>query len=126
MVNSWMRIAMLALSYTFNINYTEVLDEQSFLVLNRYHELKEKGVAKAEQHWQPTDYRWHQYWLKNPIKAYITANKNGEQWFSIIDCRFTANFNVEQEDKQQLHEAVKELVDLLWAQYVQRSTKNQI
>ncbi|WP_428470458.1 hypothetical protein [Photobacterium angustum] len=41
---------MLALSYTFNINYTEVLDEQSFLVLNRYHELKEKGVAKAEQH----------------------------------------------------------------------------
>ncbi|PSU99822.1 DEAD/DEAH box helicase [Photobacterium leiognathi subsp. mandapamensis] len=105
---------------------TEVLAEQSLLVLNRYPELKEKDVAKAEQHCQPTDYRWHQYWLKNPIKAYTTANKNDEQWFSIIDGRFTANFNVEQEDKQQLHEAVKELVDLRLAQYVQRSTKDQI
>ncbi|WP_318452042.1 DEAD/DEAH box helicase family protein [Photobacterium leiognathi] len=105
---------------------TEVLAEQSLLVLNRYPELKEKDVAKTEQHCQPTDYRWHQYWLKNPIKAYTTANKNGEQWFSIIDGRFTANFNVEQEDKQQLHEAVKELVDLRLAQYVQRSTKDQI
>ncbi|WP_305816713.1 DEAD/DEAH box helicase family protein [Photobacterium leiognathi] len=105
---------------------TEVLAEQSLLVLNRYPELKEKDVAKAEQHCQPTDYRWHQYWLKNPIKAYTTANKNGEQWFSIIDGRFTANFNVEQEDKQQLHEAVKELVDLRLAQYVHRSTKEQI
>ncbi|WP_318412592.1 DEAD/DEAH box helicase family protein [Photobacterium leiognathi] len=105
---------------------TEVLAEQSLLVLNRYPELKENDVAKAEQHCQPTDYRWHQYWLKNPIKAYTTANKNGEQWFSIIDGRFTANFNVEQEDKQQLHEAVKELVDLRLAQYVQRSTKVQI
>ncbi|KJF88610.1 DEAD/DEAH box helicase [Photobacterium leiognathi] len=105
---------------------TEVLAEQSLLVLNRYPELKEKDVAKAEQHCQPTDYRWHQYWLKNPIKAYTTANKNGEQWFSIIDGRFTANFNVEQEDKQQLHEAVKELVNLRLAQYVQRCTKAQI
>ncbi|WP_256384631.1 DEAD/DEAH box helicase family protein [Photobacterium toruni] len=105
---------------------TEVLAEQSLLVLNRYPELKAKDVAKTEQQCMPTDLQWHQYWLKNPIKAYTTVNKNGEQWFSIANNKFAANFNVGQEDKQQLHEAVKELVDLRLAQYVQRNTKNQI
>lgn len=105
---------------------TEILAEQSLLVLNRYPELKAKDVAKAEQQCKPTDSRWHQYWLKNPIKAYTTANKNGEQWFSIINDRFIANFIVDQDDKPQLHNAVKELVDLRLAQYVQRASKNSI
>ncbi|HIF9512859.1 DEAD/DEAH box helicase family protein [Photobacterium damselae] len=97
---------------------TEQLASQSLLVLNRYPELKQRDVAKAEQHCQPNDEKWHKYWLKNPIRAYTTANQDGQRWFSLEDGRFKANFVVNASDREMLHQAVKELVDLRLAEYV--------
>lgn len=99
----------------------ETLSEKSWHVLSRYPRLKSSDLTDKVQQLEADSPAWQKYWLNNPINAFIGGNtKKTNAWFSNINGKLMANFNVEPTLIQYFHDAVKELVDLQLAKYADR------
>jgi len=102
------------------------LASESWKVLQRYPHLQQTELPAAVQNVAADSVVWLSYWKRNPIKAFTDkAKKTGSHWFTVIDDKFVCNINVNKEEKNQLHNAVKELLDLRLLEYSQRQSVQQ-
>lgn len=102
----------------------EMLASDSKLVFDRYPLLKKNDLSIEKQDLAPTSKKWLKYWKDFPIKYSCTVDKKtGKQWFSIVDGKLTANIEVQANEKEALHDAVQELIDLCLLRYSERPNK---
>ena len=100
---------------------TQSLAARSRVILSRLPDLEERDLGEKIRAYNPED--WHKYWLKNPIKAFTTPNKDSKEWFILAGDRFQANFDVKNKQLEALQQYLQELVDLLLAKYTSREEK---
>lgn len=93
---------------------------RSHRVLSRRPDLKTAELPEKMRSVAEKDSAWLTYWKGNPIKAFTHANASGEQWFTAQNDHFVPKFNVELQHTERFHQLVQELVDLRFAQYVER------
>ncbi|RLV60026.1 DEAD/DEAH box helicase [Parashewanella curva] len=104
----------------------ELLAQKSHKVLSSYPEIKVLDLGSTEVNLVATDKKWLTYWNKNPVNFSCKADKNTNiSWFRIEDDKFIANFDVEDNDIEQLTECVNELVDFQLSRYVDTKQKSQ-
>jgi len=102
------------------------LASESWKVLQRYPHLQQTELPAEVQNVAADSAVWLSYWKRNPINAFTNkAKQTGQQWFTVIDDKFVCNINVNKEEQNQLHNAVKELLDLRLLEYSQRETVQQ-
>ncbi|MEL0628770.1 DEAD/DEAH box helicase family protein [Psychromonas aquatilis] len=98
------------------------LSIESYNVLKSYPHLFETELPIKERESTAESKTWLSYWKRNPIKAFTTANKNGQQWFSIIDDKFVAKIEINESDKECFEQWMQELLDLRLLEYRQRDS----
>lgn len=98
------------------------LSIESYNVLRSYPHLFEIELESKERESTAESKTWLSYWKRNPIKAFTTANKNGQQWFSIIDDKFVAKIEINESDKECFEQWMQELLDLRLLEYRQRDS----
>lgn len=105
------------------------LAQQSAKILARYPLLKQHDVPNKEQAASADSTLWLSYWLKNPIKAYTSKNKDGSQWFVLIEGTektIKANLDISDEQIGLLNHAVLEISDYCLAKYTKRIQQKQL
>ena len=98
------------------------LSIESYKVLKSYPHLFATELPSKERQSTAESKVWFSYWKRNPIKAFTTANKNGQQWFSIIDDKFVAKVEINDSDKEYFEQWMQELLDLRLLEYSQRDS----
>jgi len=105
---------------------TMKLAERSWQVLDRRPDLRRQEIPEKNKNQTANSLGWHSYWKNNPIKAFTHHAKGNKQaWFLVENGYFKANFNVDNGDKNNLHQLMQELVDLRLAEYIKRLTKRE-
>lgn len=105
----------------------KALASDSWLVLNRYPHLIKTELPEKQKNLSADSAAWLTYWKQNPIKAFCNkSKKKGDAWFKVEGDHFIANINVQENDKQALHDQVQELLNYRLLQYSQRSKTDDL
>lgn len=98
---------------------------QSHKVLLRRPDLRQRDLTDQAKKFKSTDQGWLSYWNRNPVKAFTNSDSTGNAWFKIEDAHFVPTFEIDSADLPLLHDLIQELVDLRFAEYIQRVAKQK-
>ncbi|MBF4257199.1 DEAD/DEAH box helicase [Vibrio anguillarum] len=98
---------------------------QSHKVLSRRPDLMRRDLTEQAKQFSATGSEWLNYWNRNPVKAFTSPDSSGHAWFKVDNHRFLPTFAVDNADLPQLHDLIQELVDLRFAEYIQRVSKQE-
>lgn len=99
---------------------TQQLAERSWHILNRRPDIKEYDLTETIKKYKADSEKWHNHWMNNPINAFVSSKKITKTWFTIKNGYFQSNIEIDESDKESLHEMMQELIDFRWTQYARR------
>ncbi|WP_448216469.1 DEAD/DEAH box helicase family protein [Endozoicomonas sp. 2B-B] len=101
---------------------TEALAARSWHLLKRRPTLYNSELPAGQRAMSAEDNGWHNYWKRNPIKAFAEGENT---FFEVRHGRFTFKTDIQREHRDILHRLVQELVELRLEQYCVRKGLRQ-
>lgn len=96
------------------------LADRSWAILGRRPELKQEVAPDAHRDWQG-------YWRKNPVRAWIREERDGEgTFFALRNGRFASEMALSPKQQEWFEQLVGELVEFRWTEYGQRPARGEV
>ncbi len=124
LAKSWKLILLEAMIELDGFNQsptTEALAAQSYKVLQRHSPLLDDLPHAMQHHYSPT--KWHTYWLKNPINAWIGGNTKKQAFFKVENQQFMFKGDIDVKQQDSFYLLLQELIDYKLLQYESRPKK---